>query len=189
MRSIEVRRAVVPDAPAMGRVMVESFLAAHRDQIPEAAYRKRVTEWTPEVSAGGWARALAEIDDGSAERDVLLVAHEDGGALVGLVSGGVREGDLTGTVAEVGALYVLPARQGHGVGRALLRDAATRLAARGFLELRLDVLSANLPARAFYEAMGGRAVGQGTVDEEGHLLPVTVFAWPDITALVGERPA
>jgi hypothetical protein len=33
--------------------------------------------------------------------------------------------------------------------------------------------------------MGGREIGRGTTDEEGHLLPVTVYGWPDITTLSG----
>ena len=40
----------------MGRVMVDSFLSAHRGQMPDAAWQQRVDEWTPEVSARGWAR-------------------------------------------------------------------------------------------------------------------------------------
>ena len=48
---------------------------------------------------------------------------------------------------------------------------------------RIGVLTANNPARAFYEAMGGREIGHGTDDEEGYLLPVTIYGWADITDL------
>jgi ribosomal protein S18 acetylase RimI-like enzyme len=183
MRNVKTRAAVVGDAPEMGLVMVESFLSAHRGQMPEAAYQKRVAEWTPEVSARGWARALAELAEGRAEQDVILIAEDDDGGLLGLVSGGAAEDDSSGTIAEIGALYVLPARHGQGIGRSLVRAAAGCLAERGFIELRICVLSANLPARAFYEALGGREIRQCTVDEEGYLLPITVYAWPDVTAL------
>ena len=43
----------------------------------------------------------------------------------------------------------------------------------------------NRPARAFYEAMGGHEIGQRTFDEQGVLLPETVYAWPDITTVTG----
>jgi hypothetical protein len=33
--------------------------------------------------------------------------------------------------------------------------------------------------------MGGREIGQRTFDEEGYLLPVTIYAWSDIIALGG----
>ena len=152
--------------------MVESFLYAHRGQMPVAAFQKRVDEWTPEVSAGGWARVLAQSADGNSDRDVVLVAEDDQGIL-GLVSGGAAQGGVDDTTGEVGALYVHPRRHGQGVGRALLRAAARHLADLGYTELQIGVLSANRPARAFYEAMGGREIGQGTDDEEGYLLPLT----------------
>jgi ribosomal protein S18 acetylase RimI-like enzyme len=178
----KVRVAGVDDAPAMGQLMVESFLSAHRGQMPDPAYQKRVDDWTPEVSTAGWARTLAELAAGNPELDVVLVAEDDGG-LVGLVSGGAAEGAYAGTTSEIGALYVHPQRRGQGIGRELLRAAAGHLADLGYAELQISVLSANTPARTFYEAMGGREIGQGTDDEEGYLLPLTIYGWAEITAL------
>ena len=166
----------------MGLVMVESFLSAHRGQMPDVAFQKRVREWTPEVSARGWARAIAELSEGNPERGVILVAEDDKG-LLGLVSGSAAEGDLSGTTCEIGALYVLAGRQGQGIGGSLLRAASSHLGGLGYTELHIGVLSANRPARGFYEAMGGREKGHGTVDEEGYLLPLTIYAWADITDL------
>lgn len=189
VRTMRVRDAVVDDALAMGRVIVASFLAANRGQIPETAFQKRVEEWTPEVSARGWARALAQLADGNPERDVILVAEGDDGDLLGLVSGGAATRDANGKVAEIGALYVLPSRQRQGIGRSLLRAAADNLAGLGFVELHVGVLSVDLSARAFYEAMGGREIGQRTFNEEGYLLPLTIYAWPDIASLDSGRNA
>jgi GNAT superfamily N-acetyltransferase len=182
---MRVRAAVVDDAPAMGRVMVASWLSAHRGQLPDAAWQKRVDEWTPDVSAQGWVQAFAEQADDRASRDVLLVAVDDAGGVSALVSGTPADGDASGSIAEINALYVLPGRRGQGIGRSLLRAAAARLAELGFSTLHVGVLTANLPARRFYEAMGGREIGQRTFDEEGYLLPATIYAWSDITALGG----
>lgn len=41
-----IRAACEADAPAMGQVMVTTYLAAHRDQMPEEAWAKRAEEWT-----------------------------------------------------------------------------------------------------------------------------------------------
>jgi len=46
-----LRTAHETDVPAMGQVIVATYLAAHRDQMPEEAWAKRAEEWTPEVSA------------------------------------------------------------------------------------------------------------------------------------------
>ena len=180
---MKIRVAVPADAPAMGRVMVDSFLSAHRGQMPDAAWQQRADEWTPEVSARGWARALTAHAEGNAARDVVLVAEDGAGVLNALVSGTAADDDPSGSTAEIGALYVLPDRRGQGIGGSLLRAAAAELDDRGFSSLQLVVMTANLPARAFYEAMGGREIGQREVDEEGHLLPGTVYGWPDLTAL------
>lgn len=184
---MKVRTAVLKDAPAMGRVMVEAWLSAHRGQMPDSAWRKRVDEWTPDVSARAWARLLSERAGGDHARVVLLVAVEDSGDPLGLVLGTEVEDDESGATAQIDALYVLSDRQGQGIGRWLFQEAVRRLAALGFSRLHIGVLSANLAARAFYEAMGGYEIGQRTFDEEGHLLPETVYGWPDLTALVGDR--
>jgi hypothetical protein len=71
------------------------------------------------------------------------------------------------------------------------RPPTSELARLGFSALDIGVLAANCPARGFYAAMGGREIGQRMFDEEGYLLPMTIYAWSDIAALVGdagERP-
>ncbi len=180
---MKIRRAVPDDAPALGRVMVESWLTAHRGQVPDAAWHKRLKEWTPDVSARGWARTFAQLAQGHDRREVLLVAEADPDGPVALVLGTEADNNTSGAVAEISALYVLPDRQGQGIGRLLLKDASKELAALGFTTLHVGVLTANLPARGFYEAMGGQEIGQRTFEEEGYLLPGTVYAWTDIVAL------
>lgn len=182
---IKVRTAQVHDAPAMGRVMVEAYLSAHRGHMPDTAWQKRVDEWTPDVSARAWARLLTEQAEGDSARVVLLVAEDDTGDPVGLVLGTEAEDDTSGATAQIDSLYVLPDRQGQGIGRLLLQEAARDLAMLGFTTLHIGVLAANLPARGFYAAMGGQEIGQRTFDEEGELLPESVYAWPDITVLAG----
>jgi GNAT superfamily N-acetyltransferase len=177
---------VVDDAPAMGRAQVETWLSAHRGQMSDAAWQKRVDEWTPDVSARAWARLLTEQADGDPARVVLLIAEDDTGDPVGLVLGTEVEDHTSGSTAQIDALYVLPDRQGQGIGRWLLQEAARELATLGFSTLHIGVLTANLPARAFYEAMGGHQIGQRMFDEEGELLPETVYAWPDIAAVIGD---
>ena len=70
-----IRAAAADDSPALGRVMVESWLSAHRGLIPDAAWQKRADEWTPEVSAEAWLRFFAAQAEGQAPRTALLVAE------------------------------------------------------------------------------------------------------------------
>lgn len=62
----------------------------------------------------------------------------------------------------VGGLFVDPAAQGQGIGRALLDHA---LALKGGLSL--DVYTANAGAMAFYRAQGFREVSRQPVDGQG----------------------
>ena len=114
---------------------------------------------------------------------MFLVAEDDDGVLLGLASAGAGDDETSGSFAEIGSLYVLPDRHGQGVGGSLLKAACRELVDLGYSALRIGVLAANLPARAFYQAMGGREVDQRMFDEEGHLLPMTVYAWADITTV------
>ena len=175
---MKIRPATTADAPALGELVVSSWLAAHRDQVPEEAWLERQETWTPEVSAEGWARLLHARAVGEDDAHVLLVAEEDG-ALRGQVL--VRVDDGT---AHLLSLYVAHDRLSRGTGRGLLVAAARAAAARGCTRMRVGVLTANTPARAFYEALGGVVVGTRTFDEEGHPLPETVYGWDDLVSLL-----
>lgn len=41
---MKVRAAVLEDAPVLGRVMVEAWLSAHRGQMPDWVWQKRVDD-------------------------------------------------------------------------------------------------------------------------------------------------
>ena len=56
---------------------------------------------------------------------------------------------------------LLPEAQGHGLGRALMRDAAARLVADGVPGIHLSYDSANAGAAAFYDRLGWRPVSPG----------------------------
>jgi ribosomal protein S18 acetylase RimI-like enzyme len=178
-----IRVAREEDAPAMGRVMVDTYLAAHRDQMPAEAWAKRAQEWTYEVSEQGWARTLREIAaDASSQKCIYVV--EEGGDVVGLIMGGPAETDGLPQTGEVYALYVQASQQGHGLGRRLVQAVAAQLAQHGMTAVQIGCLAANAPARRFYESLGGRLIGERLFDEEGVMLPEFVYEWADIETLV-----
>ena len=57
-------------------------------------------------------------------------------------------------------LFVAPAARGRGVGTRLLAAIAEEARARGYREIRLDVVEENRRARALYERQGYRAVAR-----------------------------
>jgi ribosomal protein S18 acetylase RimI-like enzyme len=178
-----VREARLADAAAMGRVTVDTFLAAHRGQIPEAVWERRRKDWTHDVSARAWERALRQIADGTSPQECVYVAESETGEIIGVAMAGV-DADLA--TAEVYSLYVHPRHQSQGVGRRLLAAVAAHVARHGITRMTIAVLEANAPARRFYEALGGQVVGERPLEEAGFRLPEVVYVWPDVRTLVTE---
>jgi ribosomal protein S18 acetylase RimI-like enzyme len=99
-----------------------------------------------------------------------------------LVAGlGLRVGGflaLTGeTGGHVGGLFVAPELHGRGIGRALVEAAAARRGA-----LTVEVYAANAGARAFYAALGFRAIGSRAEDDQGRPHALIAMARPAPTA-------
>lgn len=179
---LTIRPAREADAPAMGRLMVTTYLAAHRDQMPHEVWAKRTEEWTPEVSAQGWARTLRELAADAEAPECIFVA-EEGGELLGLAMGGPAHVELLPQMGAMYLLYVWQEHQGRGLGRRLVQTVARQLAVRGMSALQIGCLAANAPARCFYEALGGRLVGERLFDQDGVMLPEVVYGWADIGSI------
>ena len=171
--SIEIREAYSDDAPAMARLVVDTWLEAHHGQMPDHLWEARRSDWTYDESEQGWRRALASIADGSSPGDHTFVAT-DNDQVVGVAACAASE-DLSSV--EVGSLYVLVSHQRKGIGRRLLEVVRARYGKLGAKVLHIGVLAANHPARGFYEAMGGQLAGERETDEQGEKLPEVVYAW------------
>ena len=113
-----------------------------------------------------WQGAFAQPNP----RTRLLVAETEEREIVGFACGGPirREGvDVLGTEAEILAIYLLDKVKRQGVGRRLMRGVLDHLSQHGFRSAGLWVLKANLPARRFYEALGGTAGAEQCFDLRG----------------------
>jgi ribosomal protein S18 acetylase RimI-like enzyme len=75
------------------------------------------------------------LNQGPDPGEVLLVAEEDG-VVVGYAMGGPCPEDPVYR-GELGQFYVLPSRQGQGVGRALVREMVRHLAYQGIYSLHM----------------------------------------------------
>jgi ribosomal protein S18 acetylase RimI-like enzyme len=114
-----------------------------------------------------------------------LVAEDRQGSIIGVAAAVPADADPTGTLGEVGSLYVHPDHQNRGLGRRLVLQLAACLAKKGVRSLQVGVLNANVNAWRFYEALGAQRIGDRRFDEDGVLLPERVYAWPDIRSLLG----
>jgi aminoglycoside 6'-N-acetyltransferase I len=94
-----------------------------------AAFHEHWPEAWPDIEA-----ALEEVRESFGEDRISRVALDDNGIVSGWI-GGIREYD--GLVWELHPLVVDPARQGEGVGRALVADFEEQVRQRGGITVML----------------------------------------------------
>jgi ribosomal protein S18 acetylase RimI-like enzyme len=172
MDRIVIRPARTADTPGMAR-LVDTYRAAHRGQVPDHVLDAVPLDQAYAESERNWRReqvfvAVEPLPDSPSPR------------VVGAGMGGPRGGSdaaLEPYASEVYTLYVATAHQGRGIGRRLLCAIFRHLVDAGLPAVVIGSLTANAPARRFYEAMGGRAIHERTIDEGGVPLQETMYGW------------
>ena len=129
-----------------------------------------------ERRAGTWRNLLAH---GAA----ATLAERDG-AVVGFSSSGRQRDASLPYTGEIYAVYVLRHAQRLGIGRALMAAAAGDLLAQDHAAGMLWVLETNVPARRFYQALGGREVLRRSEQRDGFAGVGVAYAWDDLRRLV-----
>jgi ribosomal protein S18 acetylase RimI-like enzyme len=179
-----IRRARLEDAPAIGRIHVETWQAAYAGMLPEAL----LARMSDVRQSAGWARTLGDPQE---SRGVFVAEDEDAG-VVGFGScGPVRDPPegLDGTETRVGEIYTLYVEtdfQDRGLGRRLLDAMFRQLRSDGSDTAVLWMLAEN-PTRFFYEALGGQFVGARTDALAGEEVDEIAYAWRDLEAPLVRR--
>lgn len=139
-----IRPARDGDAGAAARVLVDTWHIAYRGLVPDSALLRMTYQRSEE-------RLRASLASGSEETYLAV----DDQTVVGLLTlGTCRDEDVDKTTfGEIWGIYVRPDHWRQGIGRRFVHIAEKLLAARGFEQATLWVLSGNLEARRFYEAM------------------------------------
>jgi GNAT superfamily N-acetyltransferase len=129
--AVSLRLAVDGDRPGI--------FAVHLRAVRETCSRS----YSPQQIAA-WTNVLSVDDYTTLMRRRLLVVATDADTVVGF-------GQLDPDAGEIDAVYVLPQRQGEGIGRRLLSELERLALLRG---LRRLAVSATLNATGFYERAG-----------------------------------
>lgn len=169
MPGIAVRPAAFGDAETIAGVEIAAWRDAYRGIVPGAV----LDGLDLDDEAAVWRERLRQQEDVRVTVATLsdLPAPR---AVVGYVTEGpAREDDEAG-LGEIWAIYVDPAVQGRGVGRALMDAAMRGLAGRGFGEAILWVFEANAAARGFYERLGWAPDGAARPLVIGGAAPIEV---------------
>ena len=140
--------------------MVEIRAATAADEEPLAILDRAA--WTLFSSPGPLDEAEPFFNERTAVEDVLVaIADSEVAGYLRLNRGRFRSSDH---VLTVNGIAVDPARQGRGIGRALIDAAIAEARARGARRLTLRVFSPNERARRLYESAG--FVVEGVLREE-----------------------
>lgn len=149
------RKAGPGDAGAVARLHADSWRRHYRGAYADSyldgdVMAERLAVWSGRLAAPAGAATL-------------LAEDQDTGGVLGFVHVVFDHDPEWGSLVD--NLHVTAARQRTGLGRALLGRAAQEAAALAVSPaLHLWVLEQNLPAQAFYTAMGGTHVETAPVE-------------------------
>jgi L-amino acid N-acyltransferase YncA len=166
-----VRIAKPEDAAEIARVYIDAW----HDTYPAILSKKLLCAMTPRGQAARWRAAIR-----ANSREQVLIAESEECGVIGMASLGPSRDRGLGYDGEVYTLYVDPLHFGCGVGRLLLSGSFIALRARGCSSCVIWAHASN-PARFFYEAMGGKMIGERTTRMMGDPVPETAFGWRRLT--------
>jgi GNAT superfamily N-acetyltransferase len=173
-----IREAVADDATSIGKVVVDTWRSTYSGIVPQdfldnLTYQGMAEVWRERIVTPGklWPAWF------------IYVVEDDAGRVFGFAGGGPTLNPEMPFSGELGFIYLLKSYQRKGTGRQLLKKVAARLKQMGHNSMLLWVFSAN-PSRAFYEALGGKVVGEKLVDRYGGHIPETAYGWDNLDALI-----
>jgi L-amino acid N-acyltransferase YncA len=171
-----LRAAEARDGEGIARVHVEAWRETYRGIMPDKVLDAlSVTE-----SAQRWAAVIGALGE---RRQVLSVAVDEGGRIVGFAGAGPTREAALATTGEIYAINLVNEAKRARMGARLMLAMADGLVALGFSDVGLWVLERNSGARAFYERLGGTAAARHQRDFGGTVLSEFGYVWRDIGAL------
>lgn len=170
-----IRPAVPTDAEALGQIHVRVWNETYRGIMPDAL----LDRLDPAQRAAAWRERMPTFRQ---NRQTLLVAEHDG-AIVGFAGCGPRRKPNLPSDGEIYMINIVrSAKRGH-TGTKLMRAMADALERDAFDSAGLWVLEKNLPARAFYERLGGTPSVTSEEEHDGVMLTDLAILWPSMATL------
>ena len=170
---MKIRQAKIEDAAGIAAVHVDSWRSTYQGIVAQSyldslSYSEREELWLTAIPYGH-----------------IFVTENEQGKIVGFATAGKeRSGHYPAYQGELNAIYILAEYQGHGIGKALMRQAVQHLQEKGFTSMLVLVLENN-PSTAFYEAIGGEKIDVIDVEIGGECLREAVYGWSTLPEISG----
>ncbi len=163
------------DAAALAKIHIQAWRETYTGIMPRAFLDGLSLEQ-------GTATWLERFNNPLA-RQTTVVATTENGEVVGFAtSGPARNGELL-TDGEVFAVNLLQKAKRKKLGAQLMLAMSNSLLAFEFDKVGLWVLEQNIPARAFYDRLGGRPLATAFRDLGGQQLLELGYVWPTVHEL------
>ena len=170
--TIQIRPAVPADCPGLGKVQLDSWQTTPGAEIKPPSYWARFS-YVQRESA--WRELLA-----SDRPLAVFSALTASGEIVGFAWCEGAGGAFPDYQVELSAMHLLPPFRRQGLGTRLFGRIWQAAQAHGARSLMLWTGRDNHPARAFYEKLGGRRLGEQTQDLDGVAFTEIAYGWPDL---------
>jgi ribosomal protein S18 acetylase RimI-like enzyme len=162
-----IRRATADDAAAIARVKILGWQTTYRGIVADEfldgmSYEQHTAQWTEALK----------------RPEIITLAAEDN-EVVGFAASGPRQTGPTDYQGELYAIYVLNESRGQGLGKRLFHLTAGRLAEAGKNSMLVWVLADNR-YRAFYEALGGKRIGEQPIEIGQQTMLEVAYGWDDL---------
>ena len=148
---------MLADVEEMARVHVQCWQESYVDLLPDEFLKNLSID----EKLGQWRKTVPDPQ-------VFTRVAREAGRIVGFVScGPAREDAAKGADGEIFAIYILKAYHGRKIGRSLIAAAARFWLSKGGRNLFVLSIAGNNQAAAFYEALGGVQVYEGSFQIAG----------------------
>ena len=170
---IHYRKPRLDEAEAFAALHVQCWREAYAEILPP----ELMATFSVQSRLQRWLSIL-----GSDERFVLG-AYADRVPVGFIISGPSEEKYIPNQDGHLSGLYIAASQHRQGIGRSLLAQGMADWLKHGGATMTVGVLAHNLPARAFYEALGASLVKMGTHDWDGHALPDCLYIWHNLAKI------
>ncbi len=164
-----IRPAKPPDSAAIARVHEEAWRSTYQGIIPHLYLQKLIAR----RGEGWWSRTVRR-----SKTRVHVFTFD--GEVRGYVTFGAARTPGRANIGEIYELYLSPAYQGLGFGRALFLAAYDVLKREGRRSLLVWALAENETACGFYSRLGGRQCGSSPERYGDTTLHRVAFLWEPV---------